>query len=410
MSIPLEIGFRFLPPDEQIISFFLLNKMNGHDDRTRRIREVDLLKQEPWDLPALSIVQSQYPEWLFFYKLNKISEGKNDRATQTGYWKSTGQDRLISCGGRVIGTKKTLVFYKGRTPRGVKTDWVMHEYRATAGLIPPKAENSYVVGFLRNKAAENPENSISYDGQPSRQFGASTSQNNAAGVTSWEVAPQSQSCSMDFEIAFQTQMEDDGIFEYDLQPLNSLLNLPPSSAGTSYDQNNMEEEIFTWEDLPPSNDLVDDEQNDLLVHFGTIEQEKDFMTCMFPNQEEYPHRPDFWTPDYVGRDHVLTSNGTGPRHSERFSLQRMENGYHHDEILIMHPSVPVTENEIKMVREEKSVNSRTCKSQYEPGSHLSAPKSQYGPRCHVSVKQGQPKRVQLQGKSSGEVVSRDTVS
>jgi hypothetical protein len=30
-----------------------------------------------------------------------------------------------------IGVKKALVFYKGKPPKGVKTDWIMHEYRLT---------------------------------------------------------------------------------------------------------------------------------------------------------------------------------------------------------------------------------------------------------------------------------------
>ncbi|CAL5351019.1 unnamed protein product [Camellia sinensis] len=49
----------------------------------------------------------------------------------SGYWTATGTDKPIhsSCGANIIGVKKALVFYRGRPPRGIKTDWNMQEYR-----------------------------------------------------------------------------------------------------------------------------------------------------------------------------------------------------------------------------------------------------------------------------------------
>ncbi|KAE8695035.1 putative Alcohol dehydrogenase [Hibiscus syriacus] len=70
-------------------------------------------------------------DWYFFsYKDKKYPTGsRTNRATTAGFWKATGRDKIIYSGFKRIGLRKTLVFYKGRAPRGQKSDWIMHEYR-----------------------------------------------------------------------------------------------------------------------------------------------------------------------------------------------------------------------------------------------------------------------------------------
>uniref|UniRef100_A0A452Z7N6 NAC domain-containing protein n=1 Tax=Aegilops tauschii subsp. strangulata TaxID=200361 RepID=A0A452Z7N6_AEGTS len=57
--------------------------------------------------------------------------GRPSRTTPSGYWKAAGTPGLVySADGRPVGTKKTMVFYRGRAPAGAKTKWKMNEYRA----------------------------------------------------------------------------------------------------------------------------------------------------------------------------------------------------------------------------------------------------------------------------------------
>jgi len=132
-------GFRFHPTEEELIEFYLRRKVEGKRFNVELITFLDLYRYDPWELPAMAAIGEK--EWFFYVPRDrKYRNGdRPNRVTASGYWKATGADRMIRAENqRAIGLKKTLVFYSGKAPKGVRSSWIMNEYR-----LPPDDTDRY---------------------------------------------------------------------------------------------------------------------------------------------------------------------------------------------------------------------------------------------------------------------------
>ncbi|XP_002517259.2 NAC domain-containing protein 82 [Ricinus communis] len=172
MGKKLSPGFRFHPTDVELVKYYLKRKVLGKRFHMEAIAEVDIYKYAPWDLPNKSLLRSGDLKWYFFCSREKkyASGFRMKRATEFGYWKTTGKDRPVRYDDQVVGSIKTLVFHQGKAPKGNRTDWVMYEYKleeqglADRGVV----QDSYVLCSIFKKDGPGPKNGAQY-GAPFRE-------------------------------------------------------------------------------------------------------------------------------------------------------------------------------------------------------------------------------------------------
>ncbi|KAL3628260.1 hypothetical protein CASFOL_027306 [Castilleja foliolosa] len=133
----LPTGYRFYPTEEELVSFYLQNKLNNTGpDIHSVIPLLHIYDYTPSDLPKLGgeYCPEDGEQWFFFIprQEKEARGGRPNRLTARGYWKATGSpgDVYSSLNHQVIGRKRSMGFYVGRAPYGNKTVWKMIEYKA----------------------------------------------------------------------------------------------------------------------------------------------------------------------------------------------------------------------------------------------------------------------------------------
>ncbi|GER29049.1 transcription initiation factor TFIID subunit 2 [Striga asiatica] len=143
------LGFGFHPTEDGLVSFYLQHKLNNIKPEINNIIPVlDIYDHHPSDLPKFGgdYIPEDGEQWFFFNPRPKREArgGRPNRLTAQGYWKATGcpGDVYSSQNNRVIGRKRSMVFYVGRAPYGKKTMWKMIEYKSVRAAAPSSSSSS----------------------------------------------------------------------------------------------------------------------------------------------------------------------------------------------------------------------------------------------------------------------------
>ncbi|ONK77334.1 uncharacterized protein A4U43_C02F5460 [Asparagus officinalis] len=271
-------GFRFHPTEEELIEFYLRRKVEGKRFNVELITFLDLYRYDPWELPALATIGEK--EWFFYVPRDrKYRNGdRPNRVTTSGYWKATGADRMIrSENSRPIGLKKTLVFYSGKAPRGIRSSWIMNEYRLPQNETdryhkeislcrvykrPSIEDHSHLPGSLcvkpsssnvtpttsdqKHKSLAEDSSSPDVDKIQERSIVYNTMTVNPMSVMEEEVVPQITRCNAIAELSGMAGYNQSGFLNDQPQPQPQLLPinvLPDPFLGIS-------DKLWDWSSLP----------------------------------------------------------------------------------------------------------------------------------------------------------------
>ncbi|KAF7811672.1 NAC domain-containing protein 55-like [Senna tora] len=132
-SSPFPVGFRFAQFDDEIILHYLAPKIADKQLSFNIIEEVNVYQYDPQTLSEQYTAQGE-EKWYFLSTRDKVNKngGSNKKRTtgDFGFWRITDSPHPINSEGLQIGSKTTLVYFRGKSSDAKKTNWIMHEFEA----------------------------------------------------------------------------------------------------------------------------------------------------------------------------------------------------------------------------------------------------------------------------------------
>ncbi|KAK4841824.1 hypothetical protein QYF36_011043 [Acer negundo] len=161
----LPVGYRFDPPERDLILNYLINKILNRPLPSNAIKDIHFYDFDPDQLPISEF--SSYCKSNLAYFFTQVVQGR--RTTKSGgHWKASGSDEPVwSKDDKIVGFKKSFVFYTGEE----KSNWIMHEYRDNPELIlvdesnkPLKSKiDSFVICKILYKDLSKKKRKIQFD-------------------------------------------------------------------------------------------------------------------------------------------------------------------------------------------------------------------------------------------------------
>ncbi|KAI9181506.1 hypothetical protein LWI28_015629 [Acer negundo] len=160
----IAVGFRFLPTDEELVTYFLFNKIFAptypfNDLEKLSVREGDLYgSQDPrdiWNLYGGDNLEDGQPLY-FFTRLKKVScnGSRISRRVGSGTWAGEDSGDTITSQNYVVGVKKRFRYENKKSPDNGA--WIMHEFAVDPSLLRQhqKPEDIVLCRIKKNPVAE----------------------------------------------------------------------------------------------------------------------------------------------------------------------------------------------------------------------------------------------------------------